>query len=171
MKTLTSYFALALAGFFLPAISNAAESGKVTLIAGDVKAIPAGGGAEAVLERGDVVQVGTVIQTGGRGRVVIMMTDSSAIRIGPNSDVVVAMMTDNGADGQSQVKVDVRAGSVGALIDSSKGRKIDFRIQTPHGVATARGTFYGVVVDEDKTYTKVEKGTVSVTANKAEDAN
>lgn len=159
-----------LLGLVLPAA--AAESGKVTLIAGDVKATPAGGGAQAVLERGDTVAVGTVVETGARGKVVIMMTDSSAIRIGPNSNVTVATMTDGGETGKSAVKVNVQTGSVGALIDSSMNRQIDFRIQTPHGVATARGTFYGVVVAGDKTYTKVEKGTVSVTANKKEeDAN
>lgn len=146
----------------------AAESGKVTLIAGDVNLTPPGGGAQVVLARGDVVQVGSIIQTGARGRVVVMMTDSSAIRIGPESEVVIAVMSDQGGAGKSEVKVDVREGEVGALIDRTKGRDINFQIQTPHGVATARGTFYGVVVGKDKTYTKVEKGKVSVTAKPAE---
>lgn len=168
MKTIGTLF---LTVALMTGFASAVESGKVTLLAGDVKMTPAGGGAQTVLERGDVVQVGSLIQTGARGRVVVMMTDSSAIRIGANSEVVIATMTDNGAEGLSSVQVDVRNGAVGALIDSSKNRKIDFRIQTPHGVATARGTFYGVVVDGEKTYTKVEKGTVSVTANKEEDGN
>ncbi len=140
-----------------------AESGEVTLIVGTVTMTPLNGDQKQ-LAKGDKVPVGATVKTGDRARVVIMMTDASAIRITPNSEVKIAKMNDAGATGQSAVNVDLKSGSVGALIDSSKNREIDFSIQTPHGVATARGTYYAVVVEDGKTYTKVRHGQVSVTA-------
>lgn len=125
--------------------------------------IPPAGGVSEKLSRGQVVQAGTMIQTGPKSRAVIMMTGSSAIRISENSQITLARMDDAGAGGESKVKVDLNQGSVGALIDSNKKRQIDFKIETPHGVATARGTFYAVIVKDGKTYTKVAHGKVGVT--------
>ncbi len=142
----------------------AAGSGEVTLIAGNVTMVPKGGGPAQKLKKGSKVEVGAEVTTDKKARVVIMMTDASAIRISGGSRVVIATMTDSGASGQSSVNVNLKSGSVGALIDSSKNRKIDFKIETPHGVATARGTYYAVVVEGGKTYTKVRNGQVSVTA-------
>ncbi|MEM1297184.1 MAG: FecR family protein [Verrucomicrobiota bacterium] len=143
----------------------AAESGEVTLIAGNVTMTPKDGGPAQKLQKGSKVEVGAQVTTAERARVVIMMTDASAIRITGGSTVVIAAMTDSGAAGQSKVNVNLKSGSVGALIDSSKNRQIDFKIETPHGVATARGTYYAVVVEGGKTYTKVRNGQVSVTAS------
>lgn len=126
--------------------------------------IPKDGGAAQKLQKGSKVEVGAQVTTAERARIVIMMTDASAIRITGGSTVTIAAMTDSGASGQSRVNVNLKSGSVGALIDSSKNRQIDFKIETPHGVATARGTYYAVVVEGGKTYTKVRNGQVSVTA-------
>ena len=149
---------------FLVGLALGADSGEVTLIAGNVTMTPKGG-AQKKLAKGDTVPVGATVRTAQRARVVIMMTNSSAIRLTGGSEAVIAVMDDAGAGAQSKVNVNLRSGSVGALIDRSKNREIDFKIQTPHGVATARGTYYAVVVKDDKMYTKVRNGQVGVTAN------
>ena len=140
---------------------SAQESGKVTLLVGDVTATSPDGTVGA-LDRGDQVEVGTIIKTGATGRAVVIMTDSSAIRIAANSIVTISLMDDQGGNGKSRVNIDITEGSVGALIDRARNRDIDFSIQTPQGVASARGTFYAVVVKDGETWTRVKHGRVAL---------
>ncbi len=149
--------------FLVGADSFAAERGEVTLLVGEVMEISANGG-EKSLKTGDKVAEGATIRTGEASRVVILASRGSAIRITANSEVTFAKMRDESRD--SAVRVNLRRGSVAALIDRSKTGPIDFNIHTPHGVAQARGTFFAVAIADGKTYTRVRHGKVSVTAQK-----
>jgi hypothetical protein len=140
----------------------AAESGKVTVSVGDVKVTPPGGAAKA-LAAGEIVAVGSTVTTGPGARAVIVMTPRSAIRVGENSDVVIEEVAE--AATPPKVTVDVKSGSLGALLKPGAGAEMDFQIKTPSGIAAARGTYYAVVVENGKGFAQVKEGKVEIIPN------
>lgn len=136
------------------------QPGKVTIAVGEVAETPPGGGAPRKLAVGDRVQVGSIIRTGDNSRAVVTMTVQSAIRIGPNSETVVQELV-NSADAP-KVLLDLKAGSMGALINPEVKGKMDFKIKTPSGVAAARGTFFSVAVENGRGYIQTKTGTVNI---------
>ena len=144
------------------AAAEPAESGRVAVAIGDVKEAPPNG-AERALKKGDTVQVGSLITTGDRSRAVVTMTKRSAIRISANSETLIEAMDDS--DTAPKVLIDLKKGTMGALINPDERQKMDFKITTPSGVAAARGTFFSVAVEGDRGYVLTKEGRVSITPN------
>tara|TARA_R110000850_G_scaffold39869_5_gene103047 strand:- start:2815 stop:3330 length:516 start_codon:yes stop_codon:yes gene_type:complete len=143
------------------------ESGKVTVAVGDVQAVDEDGAVTQV-KAGDKLLVGTTIKTGAESRAVIVITPRSAIRVAENSEVVLSEIDETVTP--RNVLIDVKEGSLGALLKPEAADALDFKVRTPSGVAAARGTFYAVVVKDGKGYTQVKEGQVEVIPNeKAED--
>ena len=157
MKFLVAIAMLALAGKVLAAES----AGTVSVAVGKVTMIPMGGNAEAELKVGDAVPVGSTVKTGAASRAVIKTTKQSAIRIAENSQAVFTELVDS--DTAPKVLVDLKAGSLGALIQPQAQATMDFKVKTPSGIAAARGTMYAVAVEDGKGFVKVEHGKVDVT--------
>ncbi|MCH1408499.1 MAG: FecR domain-containing protein [Verrucomicrobiales bacterium] len=159
-----AFFALAV--LVVPDLSLAEPvSGTVTVAVGDVKATGKDG-AEAPVEKGDKVAVGTAIKTGDDSRAVVVITPRSAIRIAANSEVVIEMVDEEASP--KQVMIDLKDGSLGALLKPNAEGEIDFKVRTPSGVAAARGTFYSVVVEDGKGYVQVKEGRVEIVPNAEE---
>lgn len=135
------------------------ESGKVTVAVGDVQAIAEDGAATPV-KAGDKVAVGTTIKTGAESRAVVVITARSAIRISESSEVVIETVDE--AAKPSQVMIDLKDGSLGALLKPNAAGELDFKVRTPSGVAAARGTFYAVAVKDGKGYAQVKEGRVEI---------
>jgi hypothetical protein len=135
------------------------KSGKVTVSVGEVSVTPPGG-APAALAAGDIVAVGSTITTGAGARAVIVMTPRSAIRIGENSTLVVEEVAE--AATPPRVTLDLKDGSLGALLKPGAGAEMDFKIRTPSGIAAARGTYYAVVVEDGKGFAQVKEGRVEI---------
>lgn len=142
-----------------PAQDEAPKSGKVTVSVGEVKVTPRGGAA-AALAAGDIVAVGGTVTTGPGARAVIVMTARSAIRVGENSTVVIEEVVETATP--PKVTLDLKDGSLGALLKPGSGSEMDFKIRTPTGIAAARGTFYAVVVENGKGYAQVKEGRVEI---------
>ncbi len=137
----------------------APASGNVTVAVGEVKVTPPGG-AEAPLVAGDTVATGSTVKTGAGARAVIVMTPRSAIRIGENSEVLIEEVLETA--NPPKVTVDVKNGSLGALLKPGTGAIMDFKIKTPSGIAAARGTYYAVVVENGKGFAQVKEGKVEI---------
>jgi hypothetical protein len=154
-------FALAVAITPLASRSQdtAPKSGSVTVSVGDVKVTPPGGTA-AALAAGATVAVGSTITTGAGARAVIVMTPKSAIRIGENSTVVIEEVVESATP--PKVTLDLKDGSLGALLKPGAGAEMDFKIKTPSGIAAARGTYYAVVVENGKGFAQVKEGKVEI---------
>lgn len=152
-------FVFAGAGPDLLAQNPAPTNGKVTVSVGDVKVTPPGGVAKA-LAAGEIVAVGSTITTGAGARAVIVMTPRSAIRVGENSTVVIEEVVE--AATPPKVTLDLKDGSLGALLKPGAGAEMDFKIKTPSGIAAARGTFYAVVVENGKGFAQVKEGKVEI---------
>ena len=157
MKLLVAVALLALIGRSVAAESN----GSVSVAVGTVTLVPLGGGAETPLKVGDSVPVGSTVKTGPASRAVVKTTKQSAIRIAENSQAVFVELVDS--DTAPKVLVDLKSGSLGALIQPQAQSTMDFKVKTPSGIAAARGTMYAVAVEDGKGYVKVEHGKVDVT--------
>lgn len=145
--------------FIAPASHAEPKTGTVTVAVGDVKVTPAGAAAQA-LKAGDVVAVGSKVTTGAQSRAVIVMTTQSAIRIAENSDVTIEAIDEAAA--QPKVRLDLKSGSLGALLKPGQDKPMDFQIKTPSGIAAARGTYFAVVVEGGKGYAQVKEGKVEI---------
>lgn len=139
------------------------ESGKVTVAVGDVQAVSKDGGAGTPVKAGDKVAVGTTIKTGANSRAVVVITARSAIRISENSEVVIETVDETAKP--NQVLIDLKDGSLGALLKPNAAGELDFKVRTPSGVAAARGTFYAVAVKDGKGYAQVKEGRVEIIPN------
>ncbi len=156
MKTFLHVALLVLCGHAFAADSN----GSVSIAVGSVTLLPADGGAEKPLKVGDLVPVGSTVKTGMASRAVIKTTKQSAVRIAENSQAVFMELVDSEAT--PKVLIDLKAGSMGALIQPQAEAVMDFKIKTPTGIAAARGTMYAVSVEDGKGFVKVEHGKVDV---------
>lgn len=155
-------FALCMIALAFSGLGLAAESaGLVSIAVGSVVLIPAEGGTEKPLKVGDPVPVGSTVKTGAASRAVIKTTKQSAVRIAENSLAVMTELVDS--DTTPKVLIDLKEGSLGALIQPQAQSAMDFKIKTPTGIAAARGTMYAVAVENGKGFVKVEHGKVDVT--------
>lgn len=152
-------FSLASPTFTVRSQEASPQSGKVTVSVGDVKVTPPGGAA-AALAAGATVAVGSTVTTGAGARAVIVMTPKSAIRIGENSTVVIEEVIETATP--PKVTLDLKDGSLGALLKPGAGAEMDFKIKTPSGIAAARGTYYAVVVENGKGFAQVKEGKVEI---------
>jgi hypothetical protein len=157
MKLFVAIMLFALAGHALAAEST----GTVAVAVGKVTLVPLGGGAEVALKVGDAVPIGSTVKTGADSRAVIKTTKQSAVRIAENSQAVFTELVDS--DTAPKVLVDLKAGSLGALIQPQAQSTMDFKVKTPSGIAAARGTMFAVAVEDGKGFVKVEHGKVDVT--------
>lgn len=158
---IAAVLALAMSGLPLTSTAQdaAPQSGKVTVSVGDVKVTPPGGAAQA-LAAGAVVATGSTVTTGAGARAVIVMTPRSAIRVGENSTVVIEEVVETATP--PKVTLDLKDGSLGALLKPGAGAEMDFKIKTPSGIAAARGTYYAVVVENGKGFAQVKEGKVEI---------
>ena len=76
---------------------------------------------------------------GDDSRAVVVITPRSAIRIAANSEVVIEMVDEEASP--KQVMIDLKDGSLGALLKPNSEGALDFKVRTPSGVAAARGDF------------------------------
>jgi len=162
--------AFAIAAVVLPVLPLALmaepQSGEVTVSVGDVQVTPPGGDPVA-LNAGDTVVVGSVVTTGPGARAVVVITPRSAIRISENSEVLVEEVVEEAEP--VRVMIDLKDGSVGALLKPAVGEQVDFRIRTPSGIAAARGTYFAVAVEDGKGFAQVKEGRLEIIPGGDED--
>jgi hypothetical protein len=138
---------------------QAPQSGKVNIVSGTVTETPPGQ-AEHPLKEGDIVTVGSTLKTGTNSNATVTMTTTSAIRLGPNSEAVVSEIVES--KDAPKVLLDLKNGTVGALVKAETSGKMDFKIKTPSGIAVAKGAFYSVSVENGKGYVQTKDGEVVI---------
>lgn len=140
--------------------ANAEDKARVSSVSGTVTYAATGAGSFSPLTAGAEIPIGSRVRTGSDGTAVIVVVSGAAMQVSENSDVTIEAMSSDAA--KRKALVSLRTGTVSALIDPKRSKQTDFKIQTPQGVAAARGTFYGVTVQKGKTYVGVKKGKVGV---------
>lgn len=123
------------------------------------------------LKPGTELPVGSTVKTGADGNVTILTLPGAAIQVQPNTKVTMSLLDfarESGNTGKitsRKAVLKLETGVVSALIKKNNPKTTDFRIQTPQGVAAARGTFYAVAVKDGKSTVAVKEGKVSVLNN------
>ena len=140
--------------------ANGEDMARVSSVAGRVTYSTPHSDEYVQLNAGAEIPIGSRIRTGRDGTAVLIVVSGAAMQIAENSDVTIASMSSTPE--KRKAMVTVKSGTVSALIDPKRSKKTDFKIETPQGVAAARGTFYGVTVKNGKTYVGVKKGKVGV---------
>jgi hypothetical protein len=157
---------LLFAGLLTPPLQADPTQAKVSSVTGPVTYAQPGSSEFKNLSEGMQLQAGSKIRTGKNGEAVVVIVPGAAMQISPNSEVTVDSMSVNetasGETAKRKALVSLSNGTVSALIDPKRSKETDFKIQTPQGVAAARGTFYAVTVENGKTYVGVKKGKVGV---------
>lgn len=167
MNQLRTFLVVGVIALFTAGTLNAAPtSGNVTVAVGKVTVTAPDGGAAKELKAGDTVAVGSTVKTGADSRAVIVMTAKSAVRIAADSEVVITEMTESATE--PKVLLDLKSGSLGALLKPGEGANMDFKVKTPSGVAAARGTFFAVVIENGKGFAQVKEGKIEIVPEKKE---
>jgi hypothetical protein len=159
-KLLLLLFSILVAFHFPSYLRAEPESGKVTVAVGDVQVIAKAGDAPVAVKSGDKIAVGSTIKTGAGSRAVVVITPRSAIRIAESSVVVIEVVDETVLP--KKVTVDLKDGSLSALLKPNAAGELDFQVRTPSGVAAARGTFFSVAVKDGKGFAQVKEGRVDV---------
>lgn len=134
-------------------------------VSGTVEAAPPGSSSFSPLQKGQVLDVGTTIRTGSDGTAIIQTTPGSAITVANDTKLklnALAFAQTGSTVTEREAHIELTSGVVGALIDPKTPKVTDFKIQTPQGGASARGTSYAVAVVNGKTYVSVLRGKVGV---------
>ncbi len=140
--------------------ANADDKARANSVSGRVTYAVTGTSEFKPLSAGTEIPAGSRVRTGSDGTAVIIVVSGAAMQIAENSDITIESLSSNTA--KRKALVSLKTGTVSALIDPKRSKQTDFKIQTPQGVAAARGTFYGVSVKNGKTYVGVKKGKVGV---------
>jgi hypothetical protein len=171
MTSLATLFPRVVFALLLAALPVAAAPVRALVfsVSGTAEGAPPGSSSFRPLQKGDHLDIGSTVRTGSNGVAVVVTTPGSAIQIGNDSEVKLTEMAFAKAGGsitQREAHVQLMSGVVSALIDPHTPTVTDFQIQTPEGVAAARGTFYAVLVYEGKTYVGVKEGKVAASSSK-----
>jgi hypothetical protein len=140
--------------------ANAEDKARVSSVSGHVTYASSGSASFSPLAAGAEIPIGSRVRTGSDGTAVIIVVNGAAMQVAENSDVTIEALSSDAA--KRKALVSLKTGTVSALIDPKRSKQTDFKIQTPQGVAAARGTFYGVTVQKGKTYVGVKRGKVGV---------
>jgi hypothetical protein len=136
-------------------------------VTGSAEFAAPGSSSFAPLHKGQMLVIGSTVRTGDGGSAVLTTTPGSAIKIGSDSVLKIndlAFARSGSAVTERKARLQLTSGVVSAMIDPSTPKITDFKIQTPQGVAAARGTFYAVSVVHGKTFVSVDHGKVGVMA-------
>ncbi len=164
LKSLLLFALMLLVGVNLQAATVEAH---VFSVSGTVEYAAPNSSSYARLQKDASLPIGTTIRTGDDGVAVIVTTPGSAIQLGNNSILKLNQLAFAKAGSsitERTAVLQLSSGVVSALIDKSTPKITDFQVQTPEGVAAARGTFYAVLVYHGKTYVGVNEGKVGLRA-------
>jgi len=132
-----------------------AESG------GSVLALAPGSGEWRLLANGDRLQAGERIRTAANGRVTLAFFEGSCTELEPETDLTLTTL-DGGWGGVLRVQLSQADGATDHNIVPLSGGNSFFRIDTPAGQVSVRGTQFNVAVKDGKTRVAVDAGKVLV---------
>lgn len=119
--------------------------------------------AGALIEKGDILPVGTTLKTGPDSFITLLMPNGSRATLPSNSQIKLVSFKD--AKGQASVLLDLSMGQVDARVQHSDEPSIksSYRVRTRLATIGARGTYFRVALpDSQRTLATVLEGTVAV---------
>jgi hypothetical protein len=162
---LRAAFALLLFFVVAPAIARAdAVPATVAYVKGDATVIdPAGHSQKVIVEM--QLAPGSTVKTSADGTVGLKLTPGATTVVGPNTTLRITGLDYSkipGGQNKRFILLDLKQGSVYNSLVKKDGQS-DFQIQTPEGVAAARGTDWSVTVSGANVTVAVVDGRVVIT--------
>lgn len=108
---------------------------------------------------GMLVPSGSTISTSGSSSLALFMGGVNSIRLMPGSEIQVTQTVDGSV---RKTLVTLHSGTVFSRVGHRDGEKEDYRVQTPEGVAVAKGTEFADTVSGGHHYVFVVKGIVAM---------
>jgi len=163
-----------LLGLSLTAYSTAFHSDGTSTTAmlhsatGDVRMQPSGGTGWTAASEKDTLDVGTAIRTGDSSHAVIRMPGRNAVRLDPNSEMVVRSLSDPKAN-RHETRLFLLVGRLWTDVRERLGGTDDsqFQVQTPSAVGAVRGTQFSARSQHGESAFSVNKGFVEVSTGDA----
>lgn len=149
-------------------VAAAAQKAAVaSFVKGDVEVSASEKGPWQKVKRNADINAGSFIRTGENARLELKFADSSIIRVGASSQLVLNVAGYDGKTKEINVEATVVAGKtwskVSTLINGESKSK--FEVKTAHAVAGVRGTVFRVDSEnDDASVVKVYSGAVAVAA-------
>ena len=168
-------FTFLLAFLLLPSafLSAAPVTATAKTVSGKVEWSAGGGGKYESLSSGQSLGMGSTIRTGSDGVAIVATVPGAAVRVGPGS-VIVLNELDFAKSGEKitnrKAVLDLKSGTVSALIEHNAPETTSFIIKTPQGIAAARGTFFAVSVADGQAHVAVKEGKVGLQKYKPKEA-
>lgn len=142
----------------------------VKSISGNVEFSTSGSSTFQALKVGQKLAMGSTIRTGTDGTLTVLTVPGAAIKLGPKSELVLNELefAKTGDTVTSRkATLDLKSGTVSALIQNNEPKVTDFKIKTPQGIAAARGTFFAVTVEDGESHVAVKEGKVGLQKTQA----
>jgi hypothetical protein len=140
----------------------AITQGVITCVEGNATIISKGSGAKTKLIVNSLVFPGDIIETGGNGRVEIIINRESVIRMRENSRLKFDAYRNAEAD-KGKTSVNVFIGSLWTKVRKFKDKLSRFELTLPNAIAGVHGTVYETsVLADSSSEVKVYTGEVSV---------
>ena len=91
------------------------------------------------VEKGDIIEKGTVISTGFNSELVVDVKNST-FTLGPLTRVTIENLVTKGNKDTTQIYID--SGSIAANVSNKGGRRTGFKVRSPVATASVRGTAF-----------------------------
>ena len=142
--------------------ATGAEVGQVTFMVGVAQQVR--DGASKPLKRGDMVGVGSVLQTAANGHLHVRFVDGALVSLRPSSTLKISdYQFSKDAPGLSRVKFELEEGTARAITGAAgKSAKENFRLNTPTAALGVRGTDFSVFSSLRESLVSVNSGAVVV---------
>jgi ferric-dicitrate binding protein FerR (iron transport regulator) len=142
------------------ALAAGSDMGAAVIVVGEASITA--GDRRTPLAIGMRVSSGDIVRTAAKGRVQLLLADSSLVNIGPSSELRLATLRASGGPG-SGVSLKLVVGKMWARVSHLLGSNPDFSVDSGNAVAGVRGTSFFTGVDADGTSeTTVIRGRVEL---------
>jgi len=143
-----------------PAVAAGVDMGAAVIVVGEASV--ATGERRTPMTIGMRVSSGDVVRTGAKGRVQLLLADSSLVNIGPTSELRLATLRKT-VGPTAGVSLKLVVGKMWARVSHLLGSNPDFSVDSGNAVAGVRGTSFFTGVSADGTSeTTVIRGTVEL---------
>jgi hypothetical protein len=134
---------------------------KLIEVQGDVSVMAPGGSSQAAANE-MLVPSGSTISTSGNASAALFMGGVNSIRLLPGTEVQVTQQLDGSV---RKTVVALRRGTVFSRVGHRSGERQDYQVQSPEGVAMAKGTEFADSLANGHHYVFVVKGIVAMLVN------
>lgn len=157
------YLALiVVAGLGCVLTSAYADQAMVVSASGQVE-ISTGFEVQKIVGAGNRIELNSLIKTGSNGDVTIALLNGLAVTLKEDSEMSILRLDDTPvAGGKRRALVELNRGRLVVLIAEDRAEEINFRIKTPKGIASPRGTFYAIQVEGEEAFLAVKEGKVGL---------